>query len=176
MRYDAGAVLLHWMIALLVLAQLALGFWMVALPDEGGGQVRWFNLHKSIGLSLAVLVLARLAWRAVHPAPAYPAGFPLWQQRAARAAHGGLYFCLLALALTGYLGSSFSGYPVRYFGIVLPGWGWKWPAAKLLLSDVHLALTWLLGALILLHVAAAVGHLLRRDGLFARMWPNWRNA
>jgi cytochrome b561 len=176
MRYDAVAVLLHWTMAGLVGAQLALGAWMVALPDVGGGQVRWFNLHKSIGLTVAALVLARLAWRAAHPVPPYPAGFPAWQQQAARAAHAGLYTCLIALPLTGYLGSSFSGYPVRYFGVALPSWGWKWSAAKTLLGDIHLALTWVLAALIAMHVAAACAHLARRDGLFARMWPRWRNA
>jgi cytochrome b561 len=169
-------MLLHWSIALLVLAQIALGWWMVGLPDEGGGQVRWFNLHKSIGLTLGALVLARIAWRAAHPPPPLPVSLALWQRRAAGATHAVLYACLLILPLTGYLGSSFSGYPVRYFGWALPAWGWKWPQAKAALSAIHLGATWLLAALVLLHVAAALAHLARRDGLFERMWPKWRNA
>jgi cytochrome b561 len=176
MRYDSVAVALHWAIALLVIAQFVLGWWMLSLPEEGGVQRDWFNLHKSLGMTLGLLVLLRLGWRAKHPAPPFPPALPAWQRLAAHITHGGLYVCLVLLPLTGYLGSSFSGYPVRYFGYALPAWGWNWPAVKAPLAGVHLALTWILVALVLVHVAAALAHLARRDGVFQRMWPRWRNA
>jgi cytochrome b561 len=169
-RYDAVAVVLHWAMAVALVAQFALGWWMVNLPDSGGVQRAWFNLHKSTGLVLAALALARLAWRLRHPAPPLPATEARLQRIAAHVTHAGLYVCILLLPLTGYLGSSFSGYPVRFFGAALPAWGWKWPAAKGLLASLHLALTWLLAMLVLAHVGAALLHLLRRDGMLRRMW------
>jgi cytochrome b561 len=78
---------------------------------------------------------------------------------------------MLVMPLSGYLGSTFSKYPIKYFGAALPHWGWDWPAAKALISAIHLTTAWLLAALIAAHVAAALWHLARRDGLFSRMWP-----
>jgi cytochrome b561 len=164
---------LHWLVAALVFGQLALGWWMIGLPDlPRGVQAPWYNLHKSIGLTIGMLMLARLWWRARHAAPSLPASLPRWQARAARANHAALYACLLLMPLSGYLGSVFSGYPIRYFGTALPQWGWASPPLKAFFSGVHFATVCLLVALIALHLAAALKHLLvTRDGVFARMWP-----
>lgn len=79
---------------------------------------------------------------------------------------------LLALPLTGYLGSSFTRYPIKYFGYTLPHWGWEAPVLKDLMSVIHLSCVWALMALVTLHVAAALKHLLvERDGMFQRIWP-----
>jgi cytochrome b561 len=174
MRHGKVAIALHWTIALGVAAQFALGWWMIGLPDEGRVQAYWFNLHKSLGLTLAAFLLVWPLWRTRHPRPAFAAVMPPWQRRLARGTHIGLYACLLTLAVTGYLGSSFSGYPVRYFGWALPSWGWRWPDAKEILSAMHFGATWLLAALTSLHVAGALWHALKRDGVFQRMWPSWR--
>lgn len=172
-RYDGVAIAFHWGVAVLVAAQLALGWWMIGLPDLPRGiQAPWFNLHKSIGLTIGLLMLARLWWRQRHRPPPLPGSLPRWQAIAARANHAALYACLLLMPLSGYLGSVFSGYPIRYFGIVLPQWGWASPALKQFFSAVHFGTVCLLMALIALHVAAALKHLLvNRDGVVARMWP-----
>lgn len=172
-RYHGVAIALHWLVAALVFGQLALGWWMIGLPDLPRGiQAPWFNLHKSIGLTIALLVLARLAWRAAHPAPPLPLSLPRWQARAARWNHAALYTCLVLLPLSGYLGSTFSGYPIKYFGMTLPGWGWSAPALKSFFSAVHFSVVLLLMALLALHVSAALRHLfVTRDGVFWRMWP-----
>lgn len=169
-RYSRVARWLHWL-GLVLLFQLWLGWWMVDLPKSPPGlRAGWFNLHKSIGLVLLLLVVARLWWRSAHPPPPFPA-LPHWQQVLARVNHGLLYAWMLLMPVTGYLGSSFSGYPVRLFGWTLPGWGWKWPAAKELLSRVHEALAWLLITLIVLHVLAVIWHALRKDKILQRMLP-----
>lgn len=175
-RYTGVAIALHWLLAVLVLGQLALGWWMIGLPDRPKGlQAPWFNLHKSVGLTIAALMLLRLGWRMRHPAPPLPQSIPRWQRLAARVNHGLLYACLLLLPLTGYLGSSFSGYPIKYFGITLPDWGWAAPPLKQFFSTAHVAAVWLLMALVALHVAAALAHLLvNRDGVFGRIWPGTR--
>lgn len=168
-RYGAVAILLHWLLAPVLLAQLALGWWMLGLPKSPTGlRAGWFNWHKSIGLAIAGLVLARLAWRLTHRV-AVPHFLPPWQQSAARVNHALLYLLMLLVPLSGYLGSAFSGYPVKAFGTLLPAWAPAWPAAKAFLSAMHLACIWLFMALVLLHVAAALWHWTRRDALVARL-------
>lgn len=168
--YDRTSVALHWMVGLAILAQFALGWWMLDVPkDPPGVRAWWFNLHKSIGITLAAFVVLRLLWRLTHRAPELP--LPRVHRLAASWTHAALYACMLVMPVSGYLGSSFSKYPIKYFGTALPHWGWDWPAAKAVMSAVHLSAAWILAALIAAHVAAALWHLARRDGLFARMWP-----
>jgi cytochrome b561 len=169
-RYDRVAIALHWIIALLVIAQFAWGWWMQTIPKlPAGGRADAFNLHKSVGLTILALMLVRLWWRAGHPPPPLPS-MPPWQATLARITHWALYAALLLQPLCGYLGSVFSGYPVKYFGAALPSWAAKNDALKDLLSQVHLALSWVIAAAVLLHVAGALKHvLIDRDRLLARM-------
>jgi cytochrome b561 len=161
--------MLHWLLAVLLIYQLALGWWMLDLPKSPPGlRAGWFNLHKSIGISIGMLVLVRLAWRMGHAAPAHPA-LPAWQRRAAHASHVLLYACMLVLPLSGYLGSVFSGYPVKFFGSVLPPWAPAWPDGKAAMSALHLGAVWTFMALVAAHVAAALWHWTRRDGVVAAM-------
>jgi len=145
---------------------------MLDIPkDPPGLRAGWFNLHKSIGLTLAAFVVLRLVWRSTHPGPPLPRQLPRWQQLTATGTHWLLYACMLVLPVSGYLGSSFTKYPIKYFGHTLPHWGWEWTAGKAVMSSIHFGAACLLGALIALHVAGALWHLLQRDGLFFRMWP-----
>jgi cytochrome b561 len=171
-RYTATAIALHWLVALMVVAQIVFGWWMLQIPkDPVGPRVDAFNLHKSVGLTVLLLMAVRLAWRATHRAPALPS-MPAWQAAAARINHGLLYVCLLVQPLSGYVGSAVSGYPVRYFGMMLPGWAPKNIPLKELLSAVHLVSSWILVAAIAVHVAAALKHqFVDRDRLLGRMWP-----
>jgi cytochrome b561 len=171
-RYGRVAMALHWAIALLALFQIGLGWWMIDIPKSPPGlRADWFNLHKSFGITIGLLMLARLGWRLGHVPPPLPASVPCWQARIARLSHGLLYAALIVQPLVGYLGSSFTRYPIKYFGVTLPRWGWDAPALKQLCSDVHFALACLITALVVLHIAAALKHLFERDGVFERMWP-----
>lgn len=171
-RYTTAAIVLHWLIAAAILAQIALGLWMIGIPKEPVGvRAGWFNLHKSTGMTLALLVLLRLIWRLTHRPPPLPMTLPGWQRRAAGASHFLLYACMLAMPLSGFFGSVASGFPIKYFGITVPITA-KDPALKDFLSIVHLSTGCLFGALITLHVAAALKHRwLDRDSVFERMWP-----
>lgn len=170
-RYGTTAIALHWIVALAVAAQIALGWLMQEIPKVPiGPRVNAYNLHKSIGMSILLLMVIRLAWRASHPPPALPS-MPAWQVHAARINHWLLYACLFLQPLTGYLGSAVSGYPVRYFGMVLPAWAAKDEAMKDLLSNVHLVNSCVLVAAITTHVLAALKHhFIDGDGLLRRMW------
>ena len=172
-RYTRIAVALHWLVAAALLYQLALGWWMLDLPKAPPGlRAGWFNWHKSVGIVIALLVLLRMAWRVTHPVGPL-ADLPAWQRRAANANHALLYVCMVVMPLSGYLGSSFSGYPVRFFGIALPPWAEAWPAGKQAMSALHYGTTWLFMGLIALHVAAAGWHALRHEGSGRMGIPRW---
>jgi cytochrome b561 len=167
--YSRTAVLVHWLLAVALFAQVALGWWMLGLPKLPHGlRAGWFNTHKSIGLTIAAIALVRIVCRTFRPARE-SADIPPWQRHAARVTHALLYLCMLALPLSGLLGSNFTVHPVFYFGLRLPGWNHDWPAAKHLMSTVHLCAAWLLMTLATVHVLAAAWHWLRRDGVCARM-------
>jgi len=174
--YSSIAIVLHWLMAIALLAQLALGWWMLGLPKSPAGlRAGWFNLHKSIGLCILLLGAMRIAWNLRHRV-AMPTALPRWQQNAARVTHVLLLVCMMTLPLTGLLGSLLTQYPVRFFGVVLPLWHHDWPAAKELMSQVHKTLVFALMALVALHVGAALWHWLRRDGVSGRMALRaWRN-
>jgi cytochrome b561 len=95
-----------------------------------------------------------------------------WQRVADRLGHFALYACLIVQPLSGYLGSSFTKYPIKYFGYTLPHWGWEVPALKELTSQVHFVTACILITLVVLHIAAALKHrFIDRDGVFERMFP-----
>jgi cytochrome b561 len=168
-RYTRTAVVLHWTIALIVVAQFGWGWLMQEIPKSPPGlRADAFNFHKSIGLCLLALMLFRLGWRSAHPPPPLPA-LPSWQTRLAKTTHAALYAALTVMPLAGYLGSVWSGYPVKWFGITLPAWGTATPALKDAMSGVHLVTSWILLLLIVLHVTGALQHALHGDGVMARM-------
>lgn len=169
-RYTRTAIVLHWMIALLVIGQFAWGWWMQGIPKQPvGPRVDAYNLHKSIGMTILALMVVRLAWRLGHRPPPLPP-MAAWQALTARVTHWVLYAALIVQPLWGYLGSEFSGYPVKYFGLTLPSWAGKNVALKDFMSAAHLATSWVIAAAVLLHVCGALKHaLIERDGLLARM-------
>jgi len=169
-RYTRTSIALHWLIAVLVIGQFAWGWWMQEIPKQPvGPRVDAFNLHKSVGMTIFLLMALRLAWRSGHRPPPLPP-MPVWQARLAPLTHGLLYAALFIQPLTGYLGSEVSGYPVKYFGVTLPTWAGKHVELKDFLSGVHLVTSWVILALVTLHVAGALKHaLVDRDGLLARM-------
>jgi cytochrome b561 len=169
-RYTRTAVALHWVIAVLVIGQFAWGWWMQQIPKQPiGPRVDAFNLHKSVGLVILALMLVRIGWRIAHAPPPLPA-MPSWQARMARITHVALYVLLIVQPLSGYLGSEVSGYPVKFFGLTLPGWAGRNVGLKDFLSGVHLATSWMIAGAVGLHVAGALKHaLIDRDGLLSRM-------
>lgn len=169
-RYSRTAIALHWLVAVAVIVQFAWGWWMQGIPKQPvGPRVDAFNLHKSIGLTILTLMCVRALWRWRHPAPPLPS-MPAWQAKLAHANHVLLYAALFVMPVAGYLGSVFSGFPVKYFGMTLPAWGWKDNAIKDFMSAVHFTASWVLAAAVVLHVAAALKHwFVDRDALVARM-------
>jgi cytochrome b561 len=169
-RYSPTAIVLHWVIAVAVIVQIGWGWWMQGIPKQPvGPRVDAFNMHKSIGLTILALMCVRVLWRWRHAAPPLPP-MPRWQSGLAHATHVTLYAALFVMPIAGYLGSVFSGYPVKYFGMVLPVWGAANSALKDFMSALHYVTSWILVGAIALHIAGALKHaLINRDGLVARM-------
>ena len=171
-RYDRVTVWLHWGIGVLLLAEIAFGLLLDDIAPRGTpARAGVINLHKSFGIVLGILIIIRIAWRLGH-APPWPAAMPVRRQRAANLGHAALYACMLVAPLAGYLGSNFSKYGVRFFGVALAPWGPDWPAMYSFLVGVHDASAYLLLALVVGHVAMTLKHaLIDRDGILARIAP-----
>jgi cytochrome b561 len=169
LRYTRVAIALHWIVAVVVIAQFAWGWWMQEIPKQPpGSRAAAFNVHKSVGLVILALMLLRLGWRMRHRAPTL-GGLPAWQQVLARCTHFTLYAALFAMPVAGYLGSVFSGYPVKWFGVTLPAWGWNDPALKELMSGIHLTVSWIIAGAFTLHAMGALKHLIEADEYPLRM-------
>jgi cytochrome b561 len=169
-HYDRFSVLLHWLMAILLLAQLGLGLWMMELPKGGGGvRAYWFNIHKSMGMLLGLLIVIRTGWACARkPLTPLPLGWAT--QTLAAANHHLLYVCMLAAPLSGFLGSLFSGYPILFFGMRVPGLVARWDAAKALMRCAHQLSAYALMLLVCLHLLAFAYHqFVLKDGLIRRM-------
>src|SRR5690242_2800381 len=102
-RYTRVAVALHWLIAALLLGQIAFGWFLTTIARGSPMRGTYVNFHKSTGITIAVLILARIVWRLLHAPPALPAFMPTWQRTVARANHIALYVLMLTMPLSGYI-------------------------------------------------------------------------
>ena len=175
-RWGAVAKTFHWLIAILILVQGAIGLTMVDLGMTPA-KVKVFALHKSIGLTILALALLRLAWRLGQRVPRDPP-MPRWQRLAARASHFLLYVLILALPLSGWLFNSAANFPLEWFGVVhVPSLtrGLD-PALKAWALRAHVVLFWTLIGVVVVHVAAALWHhFVQRDEVLTRMLPDDRS-
>lgn len=173
-RYHSIAIALHWLMALLLICGFALGLYMVDLKFSPQ-KLTLYSYHKWIGVSIFAFAILRVFWRLTHQPPPLPASVPRWQVAASNATHWLLYVFLLAAPLSGWLFSSASGVPTVPFGIAalqLPDLIEKNRELAGTLKFVHLSITYSFAALVALHVAAVLKHILiDRDGILRRMLP-----
>ena len=171
-HYDRVAIALHWLIGLALLAQIAFGFLLDDLaPRNTPARANIINLHKSIGIVLGFLILLRLVWALTHRAPPLPASMPGWQKAAAVWSHRLLYLCMVVMPLSGYIGSNFTKYGVKFFGNEWKPWGPEDKQIYAIFNGTHKFTAVLFAVLIVLHVVAAIRHAMSRDGVMLRMVP-----
>jgi len=179
-RYDSVAITLHWVIALGILVQIAMGLAMAHLSIPIHLKFQLYQLHKSLGITVLFAVALRVLWRLTHRPPALPEAMPVLERRAAAGTHFLLYFFMLAMPLTGWALVSVSPYniPTVLYGLL------PWPDLPILstLSDKHAAdavmtfihswLAYILIGVFALHAAAALRHhfWLRDDTLRRMFW------
>lgn len=176
-RYTGTAIALHWLMAAGLLGAFSLGVYMQDLPFSPD-KLKLYAWHKWAGVTLFLLALFRLAWRAGHPPPALPDSMPIVLQRAAGLLHGSLYLLMLAIPLSGWLMSSAKGVSTVWFGVFpLPDLVGKDKALGDLLGALHRTLNLTLVTLVAAHVVAALKHrLIDRDDIMARMLPRAKGA
>lgn len=169
-RYSATARLLHWLIAAVVLFIIPAG---VVMKNLGPGDLQntLYNLHRSFGAAVLVLMVLRLAYRLAHGAPPPEPTLNAFQRVVSAIVHRLLYALLLVQPVIGWAATSAFGAPIIIFGAFrLPDFVAKDAALSKQLFLVHDAIGMALAALIALHIAAALYHyLIRRDGVMQRM-------
>jgi cytochrome b561 len=172
-KYTKVAMTLHWVIAALIVWGFAIGWVMTDIPGFTPTKLRYFSWHKWIGVTVLVLALARLAWRAFNPPPALPEAMHGWEKRAAHLGHAALYVLMIAIPITGYLYSSAAGIQVVYLGILpLPKLIDANRAVAAVLKPIHIYLNYTLLAAVAGHLLAVVKHQwIDRQRLLARMLP-----
>jgi len=189
-RYTKTAIILHWLIGFLLLAMLAFGIWMGELPKEAKVEsidlFNWglytvvfseptslrtfyFNLHKSMGVTLLVLIMFRVYWRLTHPAPDYPATLKDWEKKLADIVQKAMYTLMVAMPLSGVLMATYSKYGIKWFGLALIE-GRDNSGLRDLFKEAHEIIGMTLLALIVLHIVAAIKHrVIDKDDVMRRM-------
>lgn len=172
MGYGTVARVFHWLTVLLVFVTIPVG-WIMTQEIPRATQNQLFVLHKGLGVTILTLVVLRLLWRAFNPAPPLPAALPPLQRHASAIVHGALYAFLLIMAVSGYVRVTMGGFPIELLNALgVPPLLPKNEAVANTAKAIHATAIVGLMALIALHVAAAAFHgLVRRDGVFSRMWP-----
>lgn len=180
--YSTVAIALHWLIAALMIGNIGLAWYFTHLPKLS--QFGPAGIHKSIGLTVLLLTLVRIAWRLANKPPPLPDRMATWERWTARGTHVLFYLLMLGLPLSGWAMVSASPLYARHPATL---WGLPWPrfplgalgvggdrldTARHVFTFTHEKLAWLAYVTITLHVAAALKHhLIDRDDVLTRMLP-----
>lgn len=171
--YARSARIYHWIIALLVLGMIPAGLIMIQKGLPRPLQDTLFIFHKNTGVVILLLMVLRLIVRLRHPAPPLPADIPGWQRQAAGLTHIALYVLLFVMPISGYLRVKWGGFPIEGLDAMgIPPLVAKNEALAEIAMQVHQTCAMLLIALLAMHIGAALQHaLIRRDGVWSRIWP-----
>jgi cytochrome b561 len=171
--YSPVARAVHWAVAALGFIVVGLGWLMISAPRGGDSRELLLLLHRSVGLLILALMVFRVLWRLTHPPPPFPAGFPRLEAAAAHADHLLLYVVFLVMPLTGLLNAATAGHPVSFFGLLtIPPLLLEDPRLAQLAVAIHLIGQFVVYALVVLHVTAALTHrFVRRNRILDRMLP-----
>lgn len=189
--YTKTAKILHWLIALGIFGMFAFGWYMEELPKEAPKQMAYdlfdwglftwqlseeasprtfyFNLHKSIGVTIFTLILIRIFWRFTHKAPALLTSYKVWERKLATGAHHLLYLLMFALPLSGIIMAIASKYGIKWFGIKLVG-GLDNTPLREIFKETHEIIGLVILSVLILHIAGALKHhFIDKDSTLKRM-------
>lgn len=173
-RYTNVAIILHWLIGFAIIGNLAGGLLHESAPKAM--QAAIMDVHKATGITILVLSVLRLGWRLMHKPPPYESSLKAWEVVTAKVTHWAFYVLMIAIPFSGWLMTSAGArkYALNWYGLFdipfLP------VAQGKMLADAaggaHENLSYLMIALLVLHVGAALKHLfVDGDGTVARMVP-----
>lgn len=169
--YSGFAKLLHWLVAICVLAMIPIGIAMGNYQGPTGDTL--YNLHKSFGVLVLVLMAVRIVYRLRHGAPPAEPTLPPWQRGVSATVHTLLYVSLVVQAVLGYFSNSAYGAITPFFGLfeIPPALDENKPLSDRLFL-IHRSLGFVIALLVLMHIGAALQHyFVRRDGVLQRMLP-----
>jgi len=171
-KFSLPARTLHWSIALLLLFQIPLAWYMTDLP-LGPAKFENYALHKSIGMLLFALAVLRLVRAVLGTRPPLPAGTPLWEKILAKATQGLLYLLVILMPISGWLLSSAANVPVVVFGVLkLPMLTEPNKEFAAGMASAHEIQGWILMTLVLLHIGAGLKHqFVNKDDVLHSMLP-----
>lgn len=190
-RYTKTAVILHWLIAIAIFSMFALGWFMEGLPKEGAKQMAYdvfnfgiytwqladaatprtfyFNLHKSIGVTILGLIIVRVLWRVTHKPPALLSSYKVWERKLATGVHHLLYLLMIALPVSGVIMATYSKYGIKWFGYPLIK-GLDNNAARESFKEIHELIGVVILVMLILHIAGALKHhFVDKDDTLKRM-------
>lgn len=190
-RYTKTAVILHWLIAIAIFSMFALGWFMEGLPKEGAKQTAYdlfnfgiytwqladaatprtfyFNLHKSIGVTILGLIVIRVLWRVTHKPPALLSSYKVWERKLATGVHHLLYLLMIALPVSGVIMATYSKYGIKWFGYPLIK-GLDNNAARESFKEIHELIGIVILVMLILHIAGALKHhFVDKDDTLKRM-------
>jgi Cytochrome B561 len=190
-KYTKTAIILHWLIGFGIIFMFFLGWYMGDLPKEAPksssydlfdlGLYTWqlseevsprtfyFNLHKSLGISILALIIFRVFWRLTHPAPSLIKTMKVWEKKLASATHHALYLIMVLVPLSGVAMAVYSKYGIKWFGIPLAE-GLGDDAMRDIFKESHEIIGIILLLLLGLHILAVLKHtFVNKDGTLKRM-------
>jgi cytochrome b561 len=190
-RYTKTAVFLHWLIAIGIFGMFALGWYMSDLPKEAPKQMAYdlfnwgiytwqlteevsprsfyFNLHKSIGITIFALIIIRLLWRFTHKPPALLSSYKAIERKLATYAHYLLYILMVALPFTGLKTAIYSKYGVKWFGMSFIA-GVDDKAVREFYKEAHEIVGIIILVIIAIHILGALKHkFIDKDDTIKRM-------
>lgn len=161
MKYPLTLRLLHWLMALIILAVIGMGFYMADLPRDAADKFELYPIHKALGFIALLLIFLRIAVRLTTQVPKPPSGFKPWEILLSRAVHFLLYAAMLGMALSGYLMSSLSARSdgLSLFGLVtVPDFLGKSDFWGGIFHQMHGLGAYVIAAAIALHLAGVIKH------------------
>ncbi len=158
-KYHISSRILHWVMALLILVALALGIYMTDfIAESATNKYTIYDLHKSIGVMILILIFVRVINRFVHPAPELPEGIAKIERIASHFTHIALYILMILVPISGYLMSNSYGFAVHLFYLSLPNLIAPNPELGRFFAEAHEILAFTLIAAITLHFIGALKH------------------
>ena len=191
LSYTKTAVVLHWLIAIGIFGMFALGWFMTDLPKEGPKQMAYdvfnwgiytwqlaeeasprtfyFNLHKSIGITLFAFIVLRILWRVTHKPPQLLTSYKTWERKLANGTHHFLYLLMVAMPLSGLIMAVSSKYGVKWFGLPFIK-GLANESLRDVFKETHEVVAIIILVMLVLHIGGALKHkFIDKDDTLKRM-------
>ena len=157
-RYGRVSRMLHWTIAILILALVPMGIFTSIITEDTEYRNAYYVVHKTLGVSVFFLVLFRLVWNRISQRPARDSSLGPRERKLAHGAHISLYFMMLAIPVTGFMMTSYHGYPTYFFIWELPPL-WEPSDIYIIWGGLHkYLLPYLLYIILGAHILGALKH------------------